>query len=874
MSNPITGLLSVEKPSPKRRQALPEQKRRANCATSARYRERHREEYLEKERERAARRRVFEDAARWGRRAGAGSHSGSCGLRTVSSETKQGAEGIKERGTWVCSYSQTFYFWVWGCEYSVSEEFFTLRPKNKPQDCQRRSARDHRNPALPQDPLRETGCKGIEVDEALPNFQVGGLGGLEDIGNVMARPSLFLFLTTIPPVPQARRPPSTGLMAFMNPLPFYENILLCLKVRHRYVLMPALPRDSPIPFFPPTSIYLLVLSAPPSCPLSRSCNPLVMMTCQPPYYPCPGHESQTAHGNASSCQFYAVWAGRVRGVYSNSWIARADRRLHGCQPPWLQKMGRRRGWWRGLCREQHQGGCPAFEPVTFTLNPPNNTHPSSAACTRLIPAAVTVPAAAATRDGAHARSLPLRWRIVAGSCDPREDPEMYSLRGVSVFYTSHAAAMAAARSLGIEPKLMVVERGETAGVDDDEAVSLLLVMLVGVVGRVNRTEVENMDQIRTGLDPPCSTEITLWAKKPKKVAACEDDSDNDSNHTQEPKKRGQPSNFTGQRLAFLTENIPAYIAASKKKSGKEAKTEGLAPFWAQLFAVYWTRFPWDLPFDQDPDPDAKRELTPEEEAAKAKIQKDMKGPQAFNRHRNPRQPILRVLGTLSCERGGGSSQAHHRLQVLHAASRIPSAVMEAFTEKYSDQPKKMHVSLRCEVAKEMLAGEPGAHAEDVERYNESGDLEPDPDPATQRELARLHRAHPEYHRGRINEETQKFETMSANSGVVNGKLGAVSWKSSTWWMVARRPCPLRPRIPRCARAPPAAPVRPVAPTPPTQAQAQARAVGFLGMNLLQMSPEDDVDMGGGGAAVEETVVARRRRLQSLRTKMTGSWLPV
>jgi hypothetical protein len=96
----------------------------------------------------------------------------------------------------------------------------------------------------------------------------------------------------------------------------------------------------------------------------------------------------------------------------------------------------------------------------------------------------------------------------------------------------------------------------------------------------------------------------MGKKTKKSIAAREDDSDNDSDHTHEPKKRGQPSNFTGQRLAFLTENIPAYIAASKKKSGKEAKTEGLAPFWAQLFTVYWTCFPWDLLFDQDPDPDA------------------------------------------------------------------------------------------------------------------------------------------------------------------------------------------------------------------------------------------------------------------------------
>ncbi|KAJ7825740.1 hypothetical protein B0H14DRAFT_3468244 [Mycena olivaceomarginata] len=61
-------------------------------------------------------------------------------------------------------------------------------------------------------------------------------------------------------------------------------------------------------------------------------------------------------------------------------------------------------------------------------------------------------------------------------------------------------------------------------------------------------------------------------------------------------------------------------------------------------------------------------------------------------------------------------------------------------------------------------------------------------------------------------------------------------------------------FPTAPAAPPAAPVRPIAPTPLTQAQAQARAVGFVGMNLLQMPPEDDVDMGGGGAAVKETVV--------------------
>ncbi|KAJ7880720.1 hypothetical protein B0H14DRAFT_2566121 [Mycena olivaceomarginata] len=37
--------------------------------------------------------------------------------------------------------------------------------------------------------------------------------------------------------------------------------------------------------------------------------------------------------------------------------------------------------WADLCATEHRGGCPAFEPVTFTLDPPANTHPSSVPCT-------------------------------------------------------------------------------------------------------------------------------------------------------------------------------------------------------------------------------------------------------------------------------------------------------------------------------------------------------------------------------------------------------------------------------------------------------------------------------------------------------------
>ncbi|KAJ7811958.1 hypothetical protein B0H14DRAFT_3479281 [Mycena olivaceomarginata] len=133
------------------------------------------------------------------------------------------------------------------------------------------------------------------------------------------------------------------------------------------------------------------------------------MPCLPLYYPCPGHESTQEHGNTSGCQFYAVWSGCVRGVYSNSWIARAqtdgftDAKHRG-----FKKWHDMEQWWTALCTEQHKGGCPPFEPITFTLNPPNRTHPSSAPCTRTLPAPSAGTSAAAGQGTVpHAAMVPM-----------------------------------------------------------------------------------------------------------------------------------------------------------------------------------------------------------------------------------------------------------------------------------------------------------------------------------------------------------------------------------------------------------------------------------------------------------------------------------
>jgi hypothetical protein len=108
-----------------------------------------------------------------------------------------------------------------------------------------------------------------------------------------------------------------------------------------------------------------------------------------------------------------------------------------------------------------------------------------------------------------------------------------------------------------------------------------------------------------------------------------------------PKKRGQPSNFAGTRLEFLKSKLPEYIAASKLKGTPQARTEGLTVFWPKLFQKYCEKYPWDLPLNQEPDPNALPppppqtaeevftslglNLSPEEEERKGKIQKEMKG---------------------------------------------------------------------------------------------------------------------------------------------------------------------------------------------------------------------------------------------------------
>ncbi|KAJ7936007.1 hypothetical protein B0H13DRAFT_1853711 [Mycena leptocephala] len=148
-------------------------------------------------------------------------------------------------------------------------------------------------------------------------------------------------------------------------------------------------------------LSLISISHSPSSVVSiLSSGPLLStMTCIPPYHPCPGHESTTEHDRCAQCLYYVVFEGFVRGIYSNSWIARDQtERYTDSRQKSFKKKGEADAWWALMCTALHQNGCRPFEPVNFPLDVSTTTHPSSAPCTHApaptqAAAAAPVPAA-------------------------------------------------------------------------------------------------------------------------------------------------------------------------------------------------------------------------------------------------------------------------------------------------------------------------------------------------------------------------------------------------------------------------------------------------------------------------------------------------
>ncbi|KAJ7738199.1 hypothetical protein B0H16DRAFT_1761907 [Mycena metata] len=84
------------------------------------------------------------------------------------------------------------------------------------------------------------------------------------------------------------------------------------------------------------------------------------------------------HDQGSACAYYGVWRGRLDRPG-------ADRQIYRFAPKSFKTIADLQSWWAGMCGVEHQNGCPVFEQRKFSLTRPNQTHPTSPACTLVAP---------------------------------------------------------------------------------------------------------------------------------------------------------------------------------------------------------------------------------------------------------------------------------------------------------------------------------------------------------------------------------------------------------------------------------------------------------------------------------------------------------
>ncbi|KAJ7721061.1 hypothetical protein DFH07DRAFT_784217 [Mycena maculata] len=350
--------------------------------------------------------------------------------------------------------------------------------------------------------------------------------------------------------------------------------------------------------------------------------------------------------------------------------------------------------------------------------------------------------------------------------------------------------------------------------------------------------------------------------KEKRKPACDPDAP--------PKKRGSPSDIQGQHLAFLTERIPDYMAASKK--GRKKNDRELTKFWRTLFFDYWRKFPWQLKLTEEPPEAAEEEkkleeggaeaaftaldldLTPEEMEEKSKVQKETK-------ERNPYFEYLRKMRQKN-EEGPPRKPTDYHFYLNHVdfkdkvAARCDAEIQE------EPDPNK-HIALRCRVAREMLAVEPeevqkrltdernAQHHAAKEKYKEDDERLPSVEPEIQAEcrdnlmetiaplLSRLN-VYTGYLinivAARVGEDGMSI--LSANAGEVDGK----DW--AQWDPVVYQE--MLPKFLKFVHANHLQTLAKKAPPPAAAVTGASSNAGGMEMfgnnNMIRMSPDPDVEM--------------------------------
>ncbi|KAJ6489835.1 hypothetical protein C8R45DRAFT_1096821 [Mycena sanguinolenta] len=290
-----------------------------------------------------------------------------------------------------------------------------------------------------------------------------------------------------------------------------------------------------------------------------------------------------------------------------------------------------------------------------------------------------------------------------------------------------------------------------------------------------------------------------------------DDNNDDAQLDDAPHKRGQPSDFKGARHEFLMYHLPGYTDASKRNDTRN--------FWPALFHEYWRLYPWRLPLNEEPPlsceappEDAEAafkvldcDLSPEDQALKSKIQTDTKNVNAmkikhwYNRQRPGQMGIQGnpFFHQLKEMRQKNDEPAPKRLADYQYYLQHPDhkdAIEVRFQDKYAEEPRKNHLALHCQLAREMLAAEPEdvrarlkeeceeAHQAELAEWKEADQGWPSADPKVQKQcreqflpiIAPLLEGLRAYTGFTINivaarVDGDTFDVSSANAGVVQGK---------------------------------------------------------------------------------------------------------
>ncbi|KAJ7174316.1 hypothetical protein C8R46DRAFT_1214526 [Mycena filopes] len=162
------------------------------------------------------------------------------------------------------------------------------------------------------------------------------------------------------------------------------------------------------------------------------------------------------------------------------------------------------------------------------------------------------------------------------------------------------------------------------------------------------------------------------------------------------------------RIAGDVVNLPAYMEASKA-----GKTRA---WWPGLFSEYWRLFHWRLPLDEELGDDAMvvvnevEELTAEEEKSKTAVQTRIKSKIKtwYNHHRNAMGMTSNLytpwLARLRCPDGASPKRVtDYQFYMQH--EEFKAAVEEEFQLRHAHEPRRQHLSLRCQVAREFFERE-------------------------------------------------------------------------------------------------------------------------------------------------------------------------